>query len=185
MGNHRRPGFSLVELLLTISIVALLVSMLLPALKATRQLSHELACKASLRSLATAVVLYHDRYNGPPVPPTAMINLPGGRSEIAQALAEFLDAPAPSMQERIRPWACPADTMKFPQTGGSYVYYPRLLYETFVLQPPRTSMRAVMQSHRRIPLFFDWFPEHGARFNVCYFDGGVDSQREAVGFAWP
>lgn len=185
MTTTRRHAFTLIELLLCVAIIALLVSFVLPSLKMARLIAHELACKANLRSLNTAVVLYYNEHDSVPVPPVRLIDLPGGHTELVDALADYHDGQRPSMEERRGPWACPSDTLKWPDTGGSYVYYPRHLYESLVLALPHTTMRAIMQSRRRIPIMFDFYPQHGPRFNVVYFDGGVDSEHEAVTFAWP
>ena len=185
MDGSLRRGFTVVELLMSAAIVSLLIAATLPGLRAARLVAQELACKANLRSLGTATITYYGDWGDVPLPPTQCIDVPAGRLELVRALGDYLDAAPPSMSERVRPWACPSDTLRWPDTGGSYVYYPRILYETFVVQTPHTSLRAIMRTtHQRIGLFFDWYPQHGPRFNVVYFDGGVDSLREWVGYAY-
>jgi len=54
----RRKGFTLVELLITIGIIALLMGLLMPALAGAREQSRKTKCANNLRALATAVNWY-------------------------------------------------------------------------------------------------------------------------------
>ncbi len=60
----RRRAFTLVELLVVISIIALLISLLLPALAQAKQSAISIQCQARLRSLGQLTIEYADSYEG-------------------------------------------------------------------------------------------------------------------------
>ncbi len=57
-GRHGPAAFSLIELLVVIALLALLLSILLPALSQTRHQARRAACAANLRQVGVAVHLY-------------------------------------------------------------------------------------------------------------------------------
>ncbi|MGN6507602.1 MAG: type II secretion system protein [Tepidisphaeraceae bacterium] len=82
---RRRYGFTLVELLVVIGIIALLISILLPSLNQARRAAQATVCLSQLKQLGTAVTLYASTYNNY-ILPTRIV----GKSPISGgAVADF------------------------------------------------------------------------------------------------
>jgi prepilin-type N-terminal cleavage/methylation domain-containing protein len=69
----RRPAFTLIELLVVVAIIALLIAILLPSLRAAREQARSAKCLANLRSIGQGIALYiednRDVLPGPLHPP--------------------------------------------------------------------------------------------------------------------
>jgi prepilin-type N-terminal cleavage/methylation domain-containing protein/prepilin-type processing-associated H-X9-DG protein len=101
--KQRAAGFTLVELLVVIGIIALLISILLPALGRARESAQAIASASNMRSLGQAVALYQSENKGSYVPfglygrhSTATSTSPDPAKFVSPTLWELLKLPAQS-----------------------------------------------------------------------------------------
>jgi len=98
---RRRRGFSIVELLVVIGIIAVLIALLLPMLANARSAARTVACQSNLRQLGQALMMYANVNNGWVIPGVNDQTQPGGVRGMGTLLP-------PSQR-----W--PAKVFKFPQ----------------------------------------------------------------------
>ncbi|HMJ90872.1 MAG TPA: prepilin-type N-terminal cleavage/methylation domain-containing protein [Candidatus Acidoferrum sp.] len=72
-GSKTRRGFTLIELLVVIAIIAILASLLLPALAKAKEMGKRIGCLNNMRQLGIALIMYTDENEGH-LPPRAHPN---------------------------------------------------------------------------------------------------------------
>ena len=79
LGSHlrRSSGFTLLELLVVIAVIALLAALLLPALVQAKNTAKSAACKSNLRQLGLALNLYVDQHENYPGGSPSSLNSSG------------------------------------------------------------------------------------------------------------
>ena len=152
MTATRRPsGFSLVELLIVIAVIATLATLVLPTLRKAVSLTRMAACQHNLHSAGVAIRMYLNESDdimpvAAQMPSLALTDEPG----IAEALAEWLDHP--------RVLRCPADYVVdyYQREGSSYEYHSLLGG-----RPVDESFLSEQWGEGRTPVMNDYEPFHG------------------------
>src|SRR3954451_22176664 len=128
--QKRRRGFTLVELLVVIGIIALLISILLPALSSARERSRRTACLANLHGLGQAMFLYANAHkdrlpNGNP--PGKWKSYDGANQVMVDFARDYVGTPGdfhcPEDRDREPASIDPADALLPNSARGSFEFY--------------------------------------------------------------
>jgi len=196
LASVKRPGFSLIELLVVISIIAVLIGILVPALPRVMDSARRTACAANLRGVGQAVELYKGDFDEVfPVAtymPRPWLNFLDADGNFPTSLNVALDS---YFGKDSPAWECPGDHDVFSVTyeddngreqigGSSYLYVSALsgkkiegtfFYQRLKLEPVRIPVANDFdgntyetQDGRLIPV--DFF--HNTR-NLVFADGHV------------
>jgi len=169
-------GFTLVELLVTIAVIAMLAGLMLPAIARAKGKANDAACVGNLKQFAIALRTFADENDGKL--PTAE-QLPGAPANPANPLPRICDVLASqfgyhtnSMPQTKTVFRCPSDTVKrFEENGSSYEW--NSIYNGRPVENLRRSSNPVSEA----PLMYDYENFHAGSAigskNVLFADGHV------------
>jgi len=180
-----RVSFTLVELLVVISVIGLLIGLLLPAVQAAREAARRIQCRSNLHQIGIALDMYVDfqgisgRYPDAAQMPTVTPERPSLRAVLA-----------PYIEQSAEVFRCPGDTeYKEGREEGTYFDHEGLSYEYHWMRAanpaPKTRPELYITRSGRIQpsseiwLATDFDPVHGTpgqlgSRNFLYADGHVD-----------
>ena len=122
-GNRGRSGFTLVELLVVIGIIAILVSIMMPALARARNQAMKVNCMSQVRQICQAVMMYATNQKGWLPGPLGQTN-PGGPH--TQYGVETGSLWTTNCLRDPRVWICPVDARRDAELKYSYTYNCRM-----------------------------------------------------------
>lgn len=193
--RYDHPGYTLVELLVVISIIGTLAALLLPAIQATRESARRTQCISNLRQIGLAIDQYVDRQGA------------RGKFPDAANFTKTVPTETPSLMEVIGPYCeitdatkekselfhCPSDR-DYPNSHTASEFY-ETYFEADNTSYEYAAHRAANQSRQQILMrgdsneprsstavwiVFDCMPFHGTEGedgarNFLYLDGHVDA----------
>lgn len=143
-------GFTLVELLVVISIIALLIGITLPAANKVQNSARRLACASNLKQIGLGMIAYLDD-NNRVMPPAAMMpSVNKNLKPITYYILPYLEKP--------EIFKCPADDKFFKKEGTSYEY--NMILGGEKVKDSFFSDRLKMEE-RNIHVMYDFEPFHG------------------------
>jgi prepilin-type N-terminal cleavage/methylation domain-containing protein/prepilin-type processing-associated H-X9-DG protein len=194
-------GFTLIELLMVVAIIAILISLLLPAIASAKERARSSVCMSQMRQIGLATFSYCQDNGGylPRSSHSAMAfkQMPWGCALYCYLCRDSYAGPGPEWDRLFNGlYRCPSDTRR----GKQWSYGKNLYFELFPWETEGPTWTRIDQVERpgRVILYGElktnsavdhimaqlWeegaIPEvdktrHGLRSNYAYLDGHIDS----------
>ncbi len=177
-----RRGFTMTELLVTITVIGTLVAILIPALSKARQSAKNVKCLSNLRQAITSTHAYVNDYKVLPVHTIVNGSIPYAGVNLPEAF-EFYS-------EGVNAWQCPSD-FGFPNPSSGWTLYrsynytgiyamgspnpPHYFYAENALR--RYEAEYTKPLYDRLFVYGDFWPFHESREGPSYYR---DGKRNAV-----
>jgi prepilin-type N-terminal cleavage/methylation domain-containing protein len=181
-------AFTLIELLVVMGVIALLISITMPALSHARETARRAKCLANLRSIGQGFAMYQNDHKGlfprvnplhgdPPPPGSPPSNDPS----LLDILGVYLDAEVPRRGDDgdfivSDPFKCPSDRGQtehadsgkpiYATIGCSYEYVPGpmfMLLEALFVPDPQLGITRAYEKSRAWAVVVDFDPYHKGR----------------------